>query len=361
MEWRKEPGLRVKSSRPLDDGKVQAPGAVLLPGGGVRLYYTAVGSAKPFAACQGYILSAISQDGFNFKPEPGIRLAPRPDLPHASLRLLSPTCHLCPDGRWRMYVEARGHALGPRAGDSRPGMQVSKPGGTPTLICSAHSHNGLDFEWEAGVRVSQPDGIRAPRYLPMPTSSCATAGKLLFCSNRGDALSATTTDGVNFELDTGFRLRTMKLPHDTGFSAVDVCPPLDTATAHEQRKWTMLFSTWTQAPVGARSDIPPHPSGDPDAVAKGTSAAFAEVSIAGDLNGHRSRIFVAHSDDGGLNFTTTPSGKFERGECVIEGSGYSPQRTVDGYGVDTDDAETVAEAGVDAVHAEDMCMLRTSE
>ena len=90
-QWRKEPGARLEGARPLDSAKLQAPCAVCLPGGGLRLFYTAVGPAKPFPACQGYLLSAVSDDGLAFRPEPGIRLRPDPAVPHQSLRLLAPT------------------------------------------------------------------------------------------------------------------------------------------------------------------------------------------------------------------------------------------------------------------------------
>src|SRR4051812_30264070 len=40
-QWRKEPGARLEGSRPLDRAKLQAPCAVCLPGGGLRLFYTA--------------------------------------------------------------------------------------------------------------------------------------------------------------------------------------------------------------------------------------------------------------------------------------------------------------------------------
>ena len=73
--WQKEPGVRVEGSRALDFFKVQAPGIVRGPMGGYRLFYTAVGPEKPFPDCQGYILSAFSTDGLNFKSEPGIRIA----------------------------------------------------------------------------------------------------------------------------------------------------------------------------------------------------------------------------------------------------------------------------------------------
>ena len=68
---------------------------------------------------------------------------------------------------------------------------------------------------------------------------------------------------------------------------------------------------------------------DPQATANGLSQDFAAASIASDMAGYRSRIFVAHSPDGLT---------WERGPCVIEGDGYDA-------------------AGLDAVHAEDMSLV----
>ena len=108
--WQKEAGPRLEGSRPLDSSKLQAPCIVRLPSGGFRLIYTAVGPEKPYRSCQGYLLSAVSDDGLEFRTEPGIRLAPQPGLPHMSLRVLSPTVSRRADGGWRMYFEARGAA-----------------------------------------------------------------------------------------------------------------------------------------------------------------------------------------------------------------------------------------------------------
>ena len=78
--WQKEAGPRVEGSHPLDSAKVQAPCIVRNPSGDFRLFYTAVGPAKPYPACQGYILSAVSDDGLVFRKERGIRLAPQPSV-----------------------------------------------------------------------------------------------------------------------------------------------------------------------------------------------------------------------------------------------------------------------------------------
>jgi hypothetical protein len=65
----------------------------------------------------------------------------------------------------------------------------------------------------------------------------------------------------------------------------------------------------------------------------GRSSDFAAASIAVDMAGYRSRIFVAHSPDG-LSW--------DQGECAIDGGG---------HGAD----------GLDAVHAEDMSVVNIAD
>src|SRR3954447_552796 len=108
--WIPEPGSRVGGARPPGAAKVQAPGAVVLPAGGVRLFYTGVGPGRPYREAQGYILSALSADGISFQVEDGIRVGPDPAIPWLSRRALAPTVTRLCDGRWRMYFEARGTA-----------------------------------------------------------------------------------------------------------------------------------------------------------------------------------------------------------------------------------------------------------
>ena len=318
QQWRKEPGVRLQGSRPLDRSKLQAPCVVPLPDGGFRLYYTAVGPAKPFPVCQGYILSAISPDGLVFCTEPGIRLAPQPALPHLSLRLIAPTVTRCADGCWRMYFEARG------------------PANQPTVICSAVSSDMLNWALEEGIRLQNFGGVGGPRYLSLPDGR----GRLYcFDSEFGpggvesgqristSVISAITTDGLNFEFEPGYRLRDRQAEYDTaGISAAEVIPP-DSSDG----RWTMYYSAWQDVPSG--TNVPLHPSQDADAVKNGTSADFAAASIASDMSGFRSRIYVASSMDGLT---------WERSVCVIEGEGYGA-------------------AGLDAVHAEDMSLVKLAD
>ena len=312
--WQIEPGPRVEGARDLDASKVQAPGVVAIPAGGFRLFYTAVGPAKPFPECQGYILSAVSADGLRFGPEPGIRVAPRPDISHMSLRVLAPSVTRCGDGCWRMYFEARG------------------PAQEPTVICSAVSRDLLEWTYE-GVRLRSEGGVGSPRCVPLPEG-----GARLYCcaSEYGpggpgrserlshDVVSAASSEGLDFEWESGVRLRDLRGETDEiGITAADVIPP-----ERAGEDWVMVFSAWQDLPPGAA--VPRHPSQEINAVESGRSQDFAAASIAADMAGYRSRIYTATSRDGLL---------WERRTCIVEGAGYGGP-------------------GLDAVHAEDMSLIR---
>lgn len=313
--WLRESGARLQGSRALDSSKLQAPCIVRDVNGGFRLFYTAVGPAKPYPACQGYILSAISDDGLAFRTEPGIRLAPQPALPHMSLRVIAPTINQCHDGRWRMYFESRG------------------PADRPTVICSAITTDLLHWEIEEGIRLKTLGGVGGPRYTQLPDGR----GRLYcFCSEFGpggissgqristNIVSAVTSDGLNFEFEPGYRMLDRQADYDTaGISAAEVIPP-----SAESDRWTMFYSAWQDVPLGTK--VPLHPSMDANAVANGTSDQFAAASIASDMSGYRSRIYVAYSTDGLT---------WERDRCAINGLGYGG-------------------AGLDAVHTEDMSLVQ---
>jgi len=305
--WLKEPGARVEGSRQLDASKVQAPCIVRNPAGGFRLYYTAVGPGKPYPDCQGYILSAISDDGLNFQAESGIRLSPQPEVPQRSLRLLAPTVYRMEDSAWRMYMESRG------------------PATIPTVIASAVSSDQVHWEFEDGVRLQCDRRLGGPRFLQLPDGR----GRL-YCfksANSKGVVSAITSDGLNFALEPGCRLAAGESEFDSsGITAAEVI-----ASSATGDPWTMVYSAWQDVPPG--TEIPLHPSQDVNAVERGQSADFAAASIATDMAGYRSRIFIATSPDGLT---------WEKGACIIEGAG---------HGTD----------GLDAVHAEDMSVIKLDD
>jgi hypothetical protein len=313
--WHKEPGTRIEGRRGLDCWKTQAPGIVRMPGGGFRLFYTAVGPDKPFPVCQGYILSANSRDGLQFEPDDGIRVAPHPQIPHMSLRVLAPFVMPTADGRWRMYFESRG------------------PATMPSVICSAISDDMLAWRLEEGFRIRANGSARAPRLLRLDDGRL----RIFFVLSETDAASskmtsqsvcsAVSTDGLRFDIEPGYRLRDRQGEYDSaGITAAEVMLPREKGDV-----WSMILSAWQDVPPG--TEAPQHPSNDANAEANGLSEDFAAASIRSDLAGYRSRIFIAESCDG-LTWGTS--------NCIIEGCGF-----------DSDD--------LDAIHAEDMSVIELED
>ena len=303
--WRNEAGWRIAGSRPLDASKVQAPSVVRLPDGTFRLFYTAIGPGKPYPLCQGYILSAVSDDGLNFTVENGIRLATDPDIPWRSRRVLAPAVTVLSDGGWRMYFEARG--------------QVA----LPTVIASATSRDLLTWEVEVGVRLQKSSDIGGPRFVRLPDGRSR-----IYCFSRADCsvVSAITTDGLTFEWEPGERLQGGQAElESSGITAADVIPP-----ANPDDQWTMLYSAWQAVPPG--TEVPPHPSTNA-ALADSPDIDFAAASIAADMAGYRSRIFTASSPDGLT---------WQRQSLALEGDGYGGNH-------------------VGAVHAEDMSVMHLGD
>jgi hypothetical protein len=120
-------------------------------------------------------------------------------------------------------------------------------------------------------------------------------------------VSALTSDGLTFELEPGYRMRDKQADYDDiGITAAEVIPP-----ASEGDDWSMVFSAWQDVPPG--TEVPPHPANDTSASADSSSHDFAAASIAADIAGFRSRIYLAHSPDS-LDWTRTG--------CIIDGAGY---------------------------------------
>ena len=70
--------------------------------GWLPLVYTAVGPGRSYPECQGYILSAIPEDGLDFTFEPGERIRSDIDAVHAE----DMSVITLGDGRRRMYYAA---------------------------------------------------------------------------------------------------------------------------------------------------------------------------------------------------------------------------------------------------------------
>jgi hypothetical protein len=170
--WRVEEGFRIK------DGSV--PYAMRLDDGGVRLYYCSAGG----------ILSAISEDGLEFKKEPGARISVAQG---GESIICDPTVVRMDDGM-RMYYKG---ADGPGG----PGEAVHR-------IYSAISRHGLSWKKE-GVRIdslktSDRGWASVPEAVKLPDGSV----RLYYVSNEGPhgIATAISKDGLSFERESGIIL-----------------------------------------------------------------------------------------------------------------------------------------------------------
>ncbi len=195
--WRKDPKITIDTDTPLDDIRVLTPN-VIRQGDGYRMYYTGYGSAKTGNDVAGYILSAWSDDGLHWVKDVGVRI----DVfePYANFWTLCPDVIPLPDGRWRMYFEAR-----------------SKD--RPTVILSAISTDGLQWQPEPEVRVSNPTwSFGSPRciYFPNPNDPEHFYYRLYFhhysypmrsgLDAKNHIISAISEDGLNFFIEPGVRI-----------------------------------------------------------------------------------------------------------------------------------------------------------
>ena len=101
--WVKDPGIAINSDDPDDDSRSITPNVLKIPGGGFRMYYTGRGHG-PFLGMMGEsFLSAFSDDGLVWRKEQGSHLEVS-DVDDTQ-RILCPEVIPLPDGRYRMYWE----------------------------------------------------------------------------------------------------------------------------------------------------------------------------------------------------------------------------------------------------------------
>ena len=198
MTWVKDSEVSIGPDTPLDSRSILTPNVVRLPRGGFRMYYTALGPGRAVEESQGYILSAVSRNGLIWQKEPGVRLDVH--APDATRRVLCPDVIPLPNGRWRMYFEAGS-------------------GDTPTVVLSAVSTDGLEWEREAGVRVADAEwSFGSPRciYVESPEKPGGLRYRLYFhhysypmrsgLDAQNHIISAISDDGLQFEVEPGVRI-----------------------------------------------------------------------------------------------------------------------------------------------------------
>jgi predicted GH43/DUF377 family glycosyl hydrolase len=197
--WIKDPQIAIDLDTPLDSLRILTPNVVRLPKGGFRMYYTGLGSNRTFEESMGYILSAFSTDGLHWRKDPGVRMDVH--VPDAMLRVLCPDVIPLPDGRWRMYYEARVKDL-------------------PTIVLSAISEDGLAWQREPGVRMADPKwSFGTPRclYIESPDDAPDRLRYRLYfhhysyplqagLDKQNHIISAVSDDGLQFEIEPGVRI-----------------------------------------------------------------------------------------------------------------------------------------------------------
>lgn len=252
LRWVKDPGVAVDVPEAPGHWKTLTPNVVAVVGG-FRMYYTLVGPGTNYDVTVGRILSAFSTDGDRWEPEPGVRLEPFGPL--ADLRVVCPDVVSLEGGGYRMYLEGQpsgGPAciVSARSDDGlawtpEPGMRygdgVNRLGSPRVLdtgagsgapdryrlyfhryplplrmgldagnhIVSAVSPDGLSFAAEAGVRVPQSGELETFAVYAAEVLRLGTGGYRMYYAGwtadpvRGRIFAARSADGVAWVKEGG--------------------------------------------------------------------------------------------------------------------------------------------------------------
>ncbi|MCC7333802.1 MAG: hypothetical protein IT422_01825 [Pirellulaceae bacterium] len=172
---------------------VVSPRVLALSGGGYRMYYSQMlprpgypAGANDYDNASTRILSAWSQDGNAWVPEPGVRLSPQ-EGGAGEFRVVSSEVVPVGDGRrLRMYFEC---CAGSQA--------------VTNSIRSATSSDGLKWTMDRGVRVeSEGHNYASPRIVFLDDGRCR-----MYLFDRGQGIiSLVSSDGLEFHPEPGLRI-----------------------------------------------------------------------------------------------------------------------------------------------------------
>jgi hypothetical protein len=286
--WTKDPRIAIDLDHPLDSERILTPNVIRLPAGGYRMYYTGLGPARRDRDALGYILSATSNDAVTWDKDEGVRVDLFP--PYASARTLCPDVIPLPDGRYRMYFEAR-------------------TTDQPTVILSAISDDGLSWQPEPGLRFGdatwsygtprclyiegdQPSAYRFRLYFhryTFPLVAGIDAGNVI--------ISAVSSDGLVFEEEEGIRIA-----QETDRETYSVYAP--EVVRLGDGSYRMYYSGWSEEVRGgvftARSSDGltwlKHPEPCIELGDRWDSSMVSEPCVIG-LDDGRSRLFYEACDD----------------------------------------------------------------
>lgn len=186
IHWEQESGNRLESFSPDATLRVLCPDVIPHPDGGYRMYFEASCLDRPSR-----VLSAVSKDGLDWMPEPGIRMGD--DV----FAYGSPRGVYDDEGRTRLYFHRAPYA---------------KEADSERRIMSAISDDGVDFTIERDAGIVQEGELEsltvyAPEVIRIADGSYRMyyAG---WCTEpiHGRILSATSADGLNWKKDPGICL-----------------------------------------------------------------------------------------------------------------------------------------------------------
>lgn len=253
LRWVKDPGVVIDVPDAPGHWKALTPDVVAVEGG-FRLYYTLVGPGTNYDVTAGRIYSAFSVDGERWAPDPGVRV--EPFGPHADLRVVCPDVVPLHGGGYRMYLEGQpsdgpANIVSARSDDGlswtpEPGVRfgngVSRLGSPRVLdtrgagsgaadryrlyfhryplplrmgldagnhIVSAVSADGLTFASEPGVRIPQSGPLETFAVYAAEVLRLGTGGYRMYYAGwtadpvRGRIFAARSEDGMAWVKDPG--------------------------------------------------------------------------------------------------------------------------------------------------------------
>ena len=184
--WAQEQGVRLSPHPPDAALRVVCPDVIPLPEGGYRMYF----EGQPYNA-PSLVLSARSEDGLRWEPEPGVRFGDG-ERAYGSPRCLYVGSVKGPGASgYRLYFHSYSYPM-------KPGLS------SQNHIISAISEDGLHFVRERGVRIAQEGELESYAVYAPEVLRLGTGGFRMYYAGwswdptRGRIFSAVSGDGLSW-------------------------------------------------------------------------------------------------------------------------------------------------------------------
>ena len=179
LQWTPEPGVRCQLTVCLGG----QPGVVAVPSGGWRLFFNQV--FAPGSAAGWGFTSAVTTDGLTFTADPGVRLLGSSYPLTSKMEITGAKVVAANEGGWRLYFSERFHG-------------IPEPGPRPRIF-SAHSADLINWTPDPGVRASaaiRPKvfGLHDGSYRLFAVCMAQPTGP----GNCGSIMTATSADGLSW-------------------------------------------------------------------------------------------------------------------------------------------------------------------